>query len=117
LRESLKEDDNLLIYFAGHGEIDPAKEGYWLPVDAQANAPSSWISNRAVSDILNMMSAKHVLVVADSCYSGSMPRASVPASSFAQEPQYAPIKFAGHEAGEFFFVPASGGVTAVQSGS
>jgi len=26
-------------------------------------------------------------------------------ADFDQVPQYAPIKFAGHEAGDFFFVP------------
>jgi hypothetical protein len=27
--------------------------------------------------------------------------------SFRQEPQYAPIRFGGHEAGDFYFVPGS----------
>ncbi len=78
MRETLKADDNLLIYYAGHGEIDPVgKQGYWLPVDARANMPMTWISNSAISDILNTMEARHVLVVADSCYSGAMTRSSV----------------------------------------
>jgi len=77
MREQLKENDNLLVYYAGHGEIDAAKQGYWLPVDAQQNTPTSWISNRAVSDILTTMEAKHVLVIADSCYSGTMTRSSL----------------------------------------
>ena len=34
MRENLKENDNLLIYFAGHGELDEeADRGYWIPVD------------------------------------------------------------------------------------
>jgi len=77
MREQLKENDNLLVYYAGHGEIDAARQGYWLPVDAQQNTPTSWISNRAVSDILTTMEAKHVLVIADSCYSGTMTRSSL----------------------------------------
>src|SRR5262249_9697763 len=60
MREQLKENDNLLVYYAGHGEIDASRQGYWLPVDAQASQPTSWISNRAVSDILTTMEAKHV---------------------------------------------------------
>ena len=186
LREELKENDNLLVYYAGHGELDTNRQGYWLPVDAQSDHPTSWISNRAVSDILTTMNAKHVLVIADSCYSGTMTRTSlatfggtmapdtwgewvktmvagksrtaltsggvqpVPdaargehslfagaliaalsennqlltgqrlfreiASNMAlkstntglqQVPEYAPIQFAGHEAGEFFFNPRS----------
>ena len=189
LREQLKADDNLLVYYAGHGEIDATRQGYWLPVDAQLNQPTSWISNRAISDILTTMEAKHVLVIADSCYSGTMTRSSLATfgggmpdnawgdwvktmvagrsrtaltsvgvqpvadaasnsehSVFAsallavlndnnqlltgqhlfreiaagmalrsaraglqQAPEYAPIQFAGHEAGEFFLMPAGAG--------
>ncbi len=186
MREQLKDNDNLLVYYAGHGEIDSAHQGYWLPVDAQANQPNSWISNRAVSDILTTMDAKHVLVIADSCYSGTMTSSSLatfgggmPVSAWGdwvktmvdgrsrtaltsggvqpvadaaansehsvfasallavlnndnqlltgqhlfrevaagmalrsanaglqQAPEYAPIQFAGHEAGEFFLMPS-----------
>ncbi len=187
MREQLKDSDNLLVYFAGHGELDAqTHQGYWLPVDAQPNQASSWISNRAISDILTTMQARHVMVIADSCYSGTMTRTAlasfdgampdsawgnwvktmsdgrsrtaltsggvqpVPdssakgehslfagallavlgdnnqlltgqrlfrevASSMAlkettgsnllQSPEYAPIQYAGHEAGEFFFQP------------
>lgn len=37
LRRQLVSDDNLLIYYAGHGYLDKkTKRGYWLPVDAEA---------------------------------------------------------------------------------
>jgi TPR repeat protein len=78
LRQTLTEKDNLLIYYAGHGELDRANlRGHWLPVDAEPDSDANWISNVAITDILNAMSAKHVLVVADSCYSGAMTRSSV----------------------------------------
>ncbi len=79
VKNKLKENDNLLIYYAGHGEIDPAtKQGYWLPVDADKNNTANWISNSAITDLLNTIEAKHIMVVADSCYSGSMSRTSIP---------------------------------------
>lgn len=189
MRESLKPEDNLLIYYAGHGEIDSRGQGYWVPTDGAANAEKTWISNAAISDILNTIEAKHVLVVADSCYSGTMTRASAPTfdagsmagdkwagwvkamvngrsrtaltsggvqpvpdtgsgrhSYFAraflnvlqdnnklleaqrlfrevstslalgamdspvpQVPEYSPIRYAGHESGEFFFMPRGAG--------
>ncbi|MBU6198337.1 MAG: caspase family protein [Xanthomonadaceae bacterium] len=189
MREALTDKDNLLVYYAGHGEIDSSRQGYWLPVDAQLNQPNSWISNRAISDILTTMQARHVLVIADSCYSGTMTRSALAtfgggmadnvwgdwvkamvagrsrtaltsggvqpvadaaskgghsmfatalltvlrdnnqlltgqelfreiAASMAlrsanaglqQAPEYAPIQFAGHEAGEFFLMPENGG--------
>jgi hypothetical protein len=84
MRETLTDKDNLLVYYAGHGEIDTSQQGYWLPVDAQLNQPNSWISNRAVSDILTTMQARHVLVIADSCYSGTMTRSSLARSAACQ---------------------------------
>ncbi len=185
MREQLKPDDNLLIYYAGHGEIDSRGQGYWVPSDGAAGSEKTWISNAAISDILNTIQAKHVLVVADSCYSGTLSRASAPTfdsgsmapdkwagwvkamsdgrsrtaltsggvqpvpdtgsgkhsyfaraflnvlqdnnrlleaqrlfrevstslalgaidSPLAQSPQYSPIRYAGHESGEYFFLP------------
>jgi uncharacterized caspase-like protein len=184
-RATLTEHDNLLIYYAGHGELDETNQrGHWLPVDAEPDSTANWISNVQITDILNAMSAKRVLVVADSCYSGALTRASLAQLDsgmseearlswlralaknrsrtaltsgglqptldsgggghsvfarallevldsnndliegqrlhrevsarvtyaaeqvrFEQVPQYAPIKHAGHEAGEFFLVP------------
>jgi peptidoglycan hydrolase-like protein with peptidoglycan-binding domain len=75
LRRTLTPKDNLLIYYAGHGWYDDgAERGYWLPVDAVSDNQSHWISNADVTDVLKAMQAKHVLVVADSCYSGSLTR-------------------------------------------
>lgn len=185
LRSKLTEDDNLLIYYAGHGELDEVNSrGHWLPVDAEESSSANWISNIAITDILNAMSVRKVLVVSDSCYSGSMTRSTLArldagrsegawknwlklvaekrsrlsfssgglapvldggggkhsifakalldalesnnaviegrqlhtqvaqavsyaasAAQFEQAPQYAPIRFAGHESGDFLFVP------------
>jgi len=78
LRESLSEKDNLLIYYAGHGDLDESNEkGFWLPVDAEPGNSANWLSNTAISDQLNTMKANHVMVVADSCYAGTLSTASV----------------------------------------
>jgi hypothetical protein len=77
VKGKLGEHDNLLIYYAGHGERDVGTlQGYWLPVDAEQENTANWIPNSAISDLLNTMQARHILVVADSCYSGSMTRSS-----------------------------------------
>lgn len=187
LRSELTESDNLVIYYAGHGEIDRANQrGHWLPVDAEPSSDANWISNVSITDILNAMSVKHVMVIADSCYSGTLTRSSIGQldvgvspearakwltaiiqartrtvltsggvqpvldggggqhSVFAkslievltenedaleaqrlyrevaarvldrasrlqmdQRPEYAPMKFAGHESGDFLFVPTT----------
>jgi len=76
-RETLGPKDNLLIYYAGHGWLDKgADRGYWLPVDARPKRRSGWVSNATVSDTLKTLGAKHVMVVADSCYSGTLTRSA-----------------------------------------
>ena len=75
LREELGENDNLLVYYAGHGWLDEASSrGYWQPVNAQINRRSQWMSNATLTDSLKALKAKHVMVVADSCYSGVLTR-------------------------------------------
>jgi hypothetical protein len=74
-RRILTGRDNLLLYYAGHGWLDKdADEGYWLPVDATEDNPIHWISNGSITSSLRAMQAKHVLIVADSCYSGKLAR-------------------------------------------
>ena len=76
-RAKLKPNDNLLVYFAGHGILDTyAEEGYWLPVDAEKDNPANWVSNGDITNMLRAIRAKHVMVVADSCYSGTLVRAA-----------------------------------------
>lgn len=76
-RKRLTEQDNLLIYYAGHGEVVAATgRGYWLPVDADRDDSTNWITTISITDILKEMSAKHVLVIADSCYSGTLLRST-----------------------------------------
>jgi len=74
-REQLGPNDNLLIYYAGHGWLDEDTDrGYWLPVNAKPNRRRNWISNAAITDSMKGLDAKHVMVVADSCYSGTLVR-------------------------------------------
>ena len=75
MRRRLTDEDNLLIYYAGHGALDTeADEGYWLPVDAVADNPVNWLANATVVGALRAMEAKHVLVIADSCFAGKLAR-------------------------------------------
>jgi hypothetical protein len=75
ITDKLKRNDNLLIYYAGHGELDKAENrGYWLPVDASYEMRSKWISNQRIVDRIKATKAKHVLLVADSCFSGTLMR-------------------------------------------
>ena len=85
------EKDRVLIYYAGHGDMyyggkfsyeirDPAERlrmkrlgiGYWVPQDGRRGKTGRYISNSEVRDALSQISAAHILLVADSCYSGGM---------------------------------------------
>ncbi|MGD9231480.1 MAG: caspase family protein [Desulfobacterales bacterium] len=75
LRKRLTNVDNLLIYYAGHGWHDEdADEGYWLPVDADRDNPTNWVSNASITAVIRATKAKHIMVIADSCYSGKLSR-------------------------------------------
>lgn len=76
LQKTLTEEDNLLIYYAGHGdyvETKTIKQGYWLPVGATRTNRSGWLPDREVMIHLSQILARHIMVVADSCYSGALP--------------------------------------------
>ena len=69
----LKEDSNFLVYYAGHGySVESTGQGYWLPADAGSKSASNWISTRDLSDYLSRVKAKQMMLVSDSCYSGSL---------------------------------------------
>jgi hypothetical protein len=75
MRQRLGPDDNLLIYYAGHGSLaEVADEGYWLPVDAERDNETHWIANSTISVYFRAIQAKHILVVSDSCFSGQLSR-------------------------------------------
>jgi len=75
-RRTSTSQDNLLIYYAGHGYLDQeADEGFWLPVDADEDSQLNWVPNADIIRSVSSMRAKHVMVVADSCFSGTLIRA------------------------------------------
>jgi len=74
LNNVLKPNDNLLIYYAGHGyrlNSSGNVAGFWLPVNADAPPVDTfWIPNEQITGHLGRLPARRVLVVADSCYAG-----------------------------------------------
>jgi len=74
LYELVGENDNLLLFYAGHGNrlrTGGNEIGYWLPSNADSPPRNTyWIANEFISGHLSRLRAKRVLVVADSCYAG-----------------------------------------------
>lgn len=74
-RKALTEADNLLVYYAGHGWVDPeTEEAYWMPVDASADSDVRWISNATLATTLRGIAAHHIIIIADSCFAGTLVR-------------------------------------------
>ena len=73
LAKRLTPEDNVLVFYAGHGYWDEQlKQGYWLASDATQNSRSEWISNGTIRDYVSGMATKHTLLISDACFSGGI---------------------------------------------
>jgi len=77
-RKRLRKDDSFLIYYAGHGEFDKVThKAYWLPVDARSDDDTNWIIVDTITSNIKRIPSSHILIIADSCYSGTFTRRAV----------------------------------------
>ncbi len=73
INHSISENDNLLVFYAGHGYWDPEdKIGYWLPADAKQANTANWLRNSTVRDYLKAINSRHTILIADACFSGGI---------------------------------------------
>jgi len=73
LRKKITANDNLLIFYAGHGFWDDqANQGYWWPRDAAIDEPSNWLSNSDLKEQIRGIKSAHTLLVSDACFSGGI---------------------------------------------
>ena len=75
ISQNVTANDNLLIYFSGHG-MEIGNEGYWVPADATTKDRSSLIANNEVKIALSKSVAKHALLMVDACFSGTIFKSS-----------------------------------------
>lgn len=89
---SLSENDNLLIYYSGHG-LEVAKQGYWVPVDAKTKEMYELVPNTEIRTALAQSKCKHTLLIVDACFSGTIFRApkEVPLENTGEESYYRDI--------------------------
>lgn len=69
-------EDQLLIFFAGHGYFNPNfREGYLVAQDTKLSdddiTMSSYLSHSEFRNIIDRMSCKHIFLIMDTCYSGT----------------------------------------------
>jgi TPR repeat protein len=70
----LKDSDRLLVYYAGHGgsQDGPPEAAFWLGVDADPETREGYLSSEMIRGKIKEMQAKHILLVADSCFSSAI---------------------------------------------
>ncbi|MFY0604601.1 MAG: caspase family protein [Flavobacteriaceae bacterium] len=73
LRKRVTNKDNVLIFYAGHGDYDQDSEtGNWLPSDANPEFFENVITNAELKVYIKQIKSKHTLLIADACFSGSI---------------------------------------------
>jgi tetratricopeptide (TPR) repeat protein len=69
----IQPEDNLLIFYAGHGIwVEKEKKGYWLLVDAKRNDSTTWLQNKDVLNLIAKLPSRHTLLITDACFSGGV---------------------------------------------
>jgi len=77
-------EDNVLIFFAGHGFWDAdVNIGYWLPSDANRYTKVNWLPTSQLMDYIKTINSKHTLLIVDASFSGSIfkARSAMPTSN------------------------------------
>ncbi len=74
LLDVLQPHDTLLVYYAGHGDYARNNVGFWLPHDAGKDPidQENWLSTADLKGYMSSFKCRHVLLVADACFSGDL---------------------------------------------
>jgi hypothetical protein len=89
LVKNVKINDNLFIYYSGHGEYkEELNKGYWVPIDATTASVSNYISNSDIQTFLSGIKSKHSLLVSDACFSGDIFRGHTVTVPFEESEKY-----------------------------
>ncbi|MCK9212183.1 MAG: caspase family protein [Ignavibacteriaceae bacterium] len=89
LSSVVTKDDNLLIFYSGHGEFrQQLNKGFWVPADATSKSVADYISNNDIQTFLNGISSKHTILVSDACFSGDIFRGRTEELQFEESEKY-----------------------------
>jgi len=73
LSRKVGNNDNLVIFYAGHGNYDKTTEkGYWMPSNANMEFEENIILNTSIVTYIKAIPSKHTLLISDACFSGSI---------------------------------------------
>jgi hypothetical protein len=64
--------DSLLVFYAGHGQTDATKTGFWIASDGSKDqfSQNNWIPNLQIRNMIGGFKAQRILILADACFSG-----------------------------------------------
>ncbi|MCB9335586.1 MAG: caspase family protein [Flavobacteriales bacterium] len=86
---NVKPEDNVFIYYSGHGEFKKElNKGYWVPYGATTMSTSNYISNSDIQTFIKGIQSQHTLLVADACFSGDIFRGNTISVPFENSPKY-----------------------------
>lgn len=89
LMQNARENDNVLIFYSGHGEYKKdLNKGYWVPVDATTASLSKNISNSDLQTFLGGIKSRHTLLISDACFSGDILRGNTISVPFEESEKY-----------------------------
>ncbi|MCB9363021.1 MAG: caspase family protein [Flavobacteriales bacterium] len=89
LLANAKPDDNVFIYYSGHGEFKKElNKGYWVPYGATTLSTTNYISNSDIQTFIKGIKSQHTLLVADACFSGDIFRGNTMSVPFENSPKY-----------------------------
>ncbi len=89
LAANAKADDNVFIYYSGHGEFkQDLNKGFWVPSDAISKTTADYISNNDIQTYLTGIKSKHTLLVSDACFSGDIFRGNTISVPFEDSEKY-----------------------------
>lgn len=81
--QTLTPNDNLLIFYAGHGGYDKTYEdGYWCPSDA-TEAYDTKVQNSDIRNLIKSIKSRNTLLIVDACWGGTINRSTPPTSVWA----------------------------------
>ena len=70
LIDSITENDNLVIFIAGHGTLNKQDEGFYIAQDS-TEQEDSLVGHKEIANKIKYINSRHTLLILDSCYSGS----------------------------------------------
>ncbi|MCD4735596.1 MAG: caspase family protein [Bacteroidales bacterium] len=89
LVRNVKEEDNVFIYYSGHGEFKKDyNKGYWVPTDATEESTYQYVSNNDLQTFLSSIKSKHTLLISDACFSGDIFRGKTISIPFEDTERY-----------------------------